>query len=66
VGLPGWVVYQDPTLFARLWAGATPTETTMTADDLTELRHMIRRKSPYAIRFTRALDDDPDILEVWL
>lgn len=71
-GLPMWVVYDSPIDFdndvfvARLWEGPRPTEHTMVSDDLVDLRHMIRRATPGLIRFLRAPDDDPKIVEVWL
>jgi hypothetical protein len=70
-GLRMWVVYDSPfdipgVFVARLWDGPRPTERTMVADDLVDLRHMIRRATPGLIRFLRMPDDDPKIVEVWL
>ena len=66
-----WVVYDRPldhpqNIVARLWMSATPTDTIMLDDDLTELRHRIRKVAPEMLRFTRAEGDDPAIVEVWL
>ena len=66
-----WVVYDhpldDPRHFvARLWHNATPTDRTMRDSDLVALRLRIRKAAPGVMRFTRAENDDPKILEVWL
>lgn len=66
-----WVVYDHPldcpdSLIARRFEGVTPTSETIVDTDLTALRHKIRRADPNLIRFTRAVDDDPVIMEVWL
>lgn len=70
-GLPMWVVYDHPTdypdrLVARYWDGTRPTATILTDHDLVSLRHKIRAEGPDLIRFMRAPEDDPKILEVWV
>jgi hypothetical protein len=69
-GLEMWVVYDHPLDFpnvfvARRWEGVTPTGQVLVNVNLTELRHQIRARGDF-IRWTRADDDDPKILEVWL
>ena len=70
-GLLTWVVYDKPLDFpteiiARRWEGATATGDIIRSDDLDMVRHRIRKTTPGLIRFTRAVDDDPHIIEVWL
>lgn len=71
VSLPMWVVYDHPidypdSCVARLFEGATPTQSTIEAPNLDLLRSVLRTSLPHAVVFTRAEEDDPKIVEVWL
>jgi len=69
-GLVTWVVYDHPLDFpdvyvARRFEGVTPSKTVLVDVNLVELRHQIRARGDY-MRFLRADNDDPKIIEVWL
>lgn len=70
--LPLVTIYEKPTDFpdvfvARIWdgVGAKPTNTIITRHSLQEIREDIKAAG-FTVRFPRAEDDEPHIVETWM
>jgi len=69
-----WTVYDHPLdhpdcFIARLWEclpSPTPTTHTLKAPTLYELRRLLQQQNPSLVRLNRSVDDEPQIVEVWL